>query len=117
MGEPSKIVSIEINVDPKTGNIKLTQKKYTERLLQKYGLVDVNGVTVLMDPNIKFDLPNGKGDHSNSYASLVGSLMFIAVVMQPDIAYAINRLAMYTTNPDLHHLTATKHVLRYLSGT
>ena len=81
LGEPSKIVRIEINIDPKTGNIKLTQKKYIERLLQKYSLVDANGVAVPMDPNIKFDLPNGEGDRSNSYASLVGSLMFIAVAM------------------------------------
>ena len=69
LGEPSKIVRIKINIDLKTGNIKLTQKKYIERLLQKYGLVDMNGVAVPMDPNIKFDLPNGEGDCSNSHAS------------------------------------------------
>ena len=79
LGEPSKIVRVEINIDLKTGNIKLTQKKYIERLLQKYSLVDANGVAVPMDPNIKFDLPNGEGDCSNSYTSLVGSLMFRAV--------------------------------------
>ena len=43
--------------------------------------------------------------------------MFIAVVMRPDIVYAVNQLAMYTTNPDLHHWTAAKRVLQYLSGT
>jgi hypothetical protein len=69
LGKPSKIVRIEINIDPKTGNIKLTQKKYIERLLQKYSLVNANGVAVPMDPNIKFELPNGKGDCSNTVAT------------------------------------------------
>ncbi|KAF8731509.1 hypothetical protein AX14_004758 [Amanita brunnescens Koide BX004] len=117
LGEPSEIVSIEINIDPKTRDIKLTQMKYIEELLRKYGLVDANGVAIPMDPNIKFESPDGTGDHSNSYASLISSLMFIAVATRPDIAYAVNRLAMYTANPDLHHWTATKHILRYLSGT
>ena len=38
LGEPSKIVGIEITIDPKTGDIKLTQTKYIEELLRKYGL-------------------------------------------------------------------------------
>lgn len=70
-----------------------------------------------MDPNIKFESPDGTGDCSNSYTSLISSLMFIAVATRPDIAYAVNRLVMYTANPDLHHWTATKRILRYLSGT
>ncbi len=84
LGEPSKIVRIEITIDPKTGDIKLTQMKYIEELLRKYGLVDMNGVAVPMDLNIKFETLDGTGDRSNSYASLVGSLMFIAVATRPD---------------------------------
>jgi hypothetical protein len=43
--------------------------------------------------------------------------MFIAAATRPYIAFAVNRLAMYTANPDLHHWTAAKRILRYLSGT
>ena len=82
LGELRKIVRIEITIDEKTGTVKLTQTKYIEMLLQKYTLEDANGVAVPMDPNIKLFKPNESSnpkDRSNTYASLVGSLMFIAV--------------------------------------
>ena len=44
LGKPSKIVRIEITIDEKTGTVKLTQTKYIEVLLQKYGLEEANGV-------------------------------------------------------------------------
>jgi len=57
------------------------------------------------------------GDRSNSYAQLLGSLQFLANVTRPDIAYIVNRLASYSTNPSLQHTTAIKRILQYLSGT
>ena len=68
LGEPSKIVGIEITIDPKTGDIKLTQTKYIEELLRKYGLVDANGVAVPMDPNIKFEYPRMTSTHGSRFA-------------------------------------------------
>ena len=43
--------------------------------------------------------------------------MYATVATRPDIAYAINRLASFTANPDLRHWMAAKQVLRYLQGT
>jgi hypothetical protein len=37
--------------------------------------------------------------------------------MHPDICYTVNQLVAYTTNLSLHHTTALKCVLCYLSGT
>ena len=120
LGEPGKIVGIEITINKETGEVKLTQTKYIEALLTKYGLENANGVAVPMDPNIKFEKPETSSDpqdRSNTYASLIGSLMFIAVATRPDIVFAVFRLASYTANPDLHHWSAAKRILRYLSST
>ena len=54
--------------------------------------------------------------NQNRYASLIKSLMYAAVATQPDIAFAVNRLALFTSNPDLRHWTAAKRILRYLQG-
>jgi hypothetical protein len=75
-----------------------------------------------MDPNVKFcavldNESNEPGNCSSSYASLIGSLMYLAVATQPDITYAIYRLALFTANPGMQHWTAAKRVLRYLAGT
>jgi len=62
--------------------------------------------------------PEGNdGNHSNSFARLLGELQYIANATRPDISYMVNRLASYTANPSLQHTTAIKRILRYLAGT
>jgi hypothetical protein len=51
------------------------------------------------------------------YASAVGSLMYAQVCTRPDIAFAVNALGRYLSNPGLGHWKAVKKVLRYLQGT
>ena len=117
MGEPSKIVGIEITQSP--GQIKISQKQSIQRILEKQGLADANPVHMPLDPNIKI-VPNpdgSEGNKSNSYAQLLGELQFIANSTRPDIAFAINRLASYTVNPSMQHVIALKRILRYLAGT
>ena len=117
LGEPSKIVGIEITMSPES--IAISQHKYIEYVLDKEKLERCNSVGTLLDPNVPLE-PNPKGsqgDRSNSYARLLGELQYIANGTRPDIAYAVNRLASYTANPSLQHHMALKRVLRYLSGT
>jgi hypothetical protein len=81
-------------------------------------MVNVNPVGIPMDPNIKI-FPNpdiNRFNRSNSYAKLLGSLQYLANSTRPDISYAINKLALYTTNPSLQHHSAIKQILRYLAG-
>ena len=117
MGEPSKIVGIEINQSQDA--IKISQKKSIQTILERQGLADANTVQMPLDPTVKI-LPNpegNEGNRSNSYAQLLGELQFIANSTRPDIAFAVNRLASYTANPSMQHQTALKRILRYLAGT
>ncbi len=117
LGEPSKIVGIEISRTK--DSITISQKRYIELILQREGLTQANAVAMPLDPNVALEPnPDGNiGDRSNSYARLLGELQFLANATRPDIAYAVNRLASYTANPSMQHTTALKRVLRYLSGT
>lgn len=117
MGKPSKIVGIEINQH--ADYIAISQTKYIKSILHKEGMENVNPVSTPLDPNVKLE-PNpeaAESNRSNTYASLIGSLQYLATATRPDIAYAVNRLASYTANPTLTHYSAAKRVLRYLKGT
>jgi len=77
-----------------------------------------------MDLNIKLDDPDEITEEqgntqmvTHGYANLIGLLMYLAIATRPDIAYAINKLAQYTSAPKLKHWTAVKRVFRYLKGT
>jgi hypothetical protein len=117
MGEPTKIVGIEITQSP--GQISISQSKSVRSILERQGLADCNPVQMPLDPNVKIkENPDGKeGNRSNAFAQLLGELQFIANATRPDIAFAVNRLASYTANPSMEHQTALKRILRYLSGT
>ena len=86
--------------------------------LKREGMDNANPVSMLMDLNIKIQPnPDGnEGSRSNYYAKLLGELQFLTNSTRPDIAYAINKLAAYTTNPSLQHVGALKQLLRYLKG-
>ena len=51
------------------------------------------------------------------YQAIVGSLMYVALAMRPDISFAVSALSRYNSCPRTTHLTAAKRVLRYLKTT
>ena len=116
LGEPHKIVSIEVTHTD--NSISISQQKYIENLLCKEEMLHANLITMPMDLNIKLapNPDNNELNHSNSYAKLLGCLQFISNSTRPDISFAVNKLAAYTANPGLQHHGAIKRILRYLAG-
>ena len=51
------------------------------------------------------------------YREIIGSLMYAAVMTQPDIAFTISNLSQYLNSPHTTHLHAVTRVFRYLFGT
>jgi hypothetical protein len=117
LGEPTKIIGIKITQND--DSITISQKVYIESILEHEGLSRMNSVGTPLDPNIKLEPnPDGNnGNRSNSFARLLRELQFLANSMRPNIAFAMNRLASYTANPSLQHVTALKQILQYLAGT
>jgi len=117
LGEPSKIVGIEIAINDHS--VTISQKRYIENILTKEGLEGANPVSMPLDPNIAL-VPNpdgGEGDQSNLFVRLLGELQFLANMTRPDIAFTVNRLASYAANPSIQHTSTLKCMLRYLAGT
>ena len=71
-----------------------------------------------MDSNIWLTrTPEDESHHIPKYGAAIGSLIFAAIGTHPDIAFAVQSLSQFTTNPSPEHWTAIKHVFRYLNGT
>ena len=51
------------------------------------------------------------------YAQIIRSLGILINYTRPDIAYAVNRLSRYTSNPVESHWTVLEKVMRYLKET
>ena len=123
LGQLSIIIGVKVHQEDHL--IKISQTHYIDTILKKYGLQDVNLVSTPMDPNIKLDALEGKASKdsedqlfiNHGYANLIGSLMYLAITTQPNIAYLVNKLTQYTLAPKAKHWTAIKRVFRYLKKT
>ncbi|XP_048604757.1 secreted RxLR effector protein 161-like [Brassica napus] len=51
------------------------------------------------------------------YMSAIGGLLYLAKCTRPDIAFATNLLARYSSAPTRRHWDGINHVFRYLQGT
>ena len=60
---------------------------YITSILQKYGMENANAVSTPLDPNLTL-VPNKEDREpncSNDYASLIGSLQYLAIATCPDM--------------------------------
>ncbi|XP_024195543.1 uncharacterized mitochondrial protein AtMg00810-like [Rosa chinensis] len=97
--------------------IFLSQTKYAENLIKKFGLESKKVVTNPMSTTTKLseDL-NGKSIDSTLYRSMIGSLLYLTA-SRPDISYSVGVCARFQANPKESHLEAVKRIIRYISGT
>ncbi|XP_062703511.1 uncharacterized protein LOC134285970 [Aedes albopictus] len=51
------------------------------------------------------------------YKETVGCLSFVAQTTRPDIAFAVNAVSQFSSNPGKLHWEAVKRIFRYIKGT
>ena len=91
--------------------IFLGQGKYAVEILKRFRMMDykASNLKLLSDAL-------SKSIDATMYRQMIGSLMYLTNT-GPDICFAMNTLSQYLTDPRSVHLTAAKHILRYLKGT
>ena len=99
------------------GGYFLDQRHYILTKLAEFGLEDANTVTTPIDgpvlnPNATFDPKD-----ETTERSMIGALLHLSLQTRPDIAFAVNYLARFSTTPTQEVLAKTRRIFRYLSGT
>ncbi|KAJ0502796.1 putative RNA-directed DNA polymerase [Helianthus annuus] len=95
----------------------VSQEKYAQSLLNKYGMRDCKLEDVPMSPyeKCRFDDGEDKVDETK-YRSLVGGLIYLTHT-RPDLAYAVGVLSRFMQSPSKVHAGAARKVLRYVAST
>lgn len=104
------ILGINIERDEPTGKMRLTQQKYITDLLQKFGIKNCKPILSSlesnqklirnMDSNIEKERINMK---HKPYRKIVGSLIYLANAIHPDLAFAAGALSRFCTDPEETH--------------
>jgi hypothetical protein len=111
LGQPSLLLGMKVTHDATNHTISLPQTHYIDKLLKKFNLENLNPVTMPLDPNVDLNQDDEPSDDdithdmqgSGIYATMIGSLMYATLGTHPDIMYATNRLAQFTSRPQPKH--------------
>lgn len=119
LGDASLFVGLQIERDRENKVMRIHQRAYARRIIERFGMECASAVSVPADPHVIL-YPvneNEKGNTTVPYREAVGSLMFLAIVSRPDISYAVNNASKYLNNHNDTHWQAVKRIFKYLVGT
>lgn len=107
---------MRINLDKNKSVITVDQQQYIEQLVSKFQMSDCKTQTTPIEP--KLNLQKTVGSLPNvPYQKLIGSLMYLAVLTRPDIAYSVSYLSQFNNCYNSEHYNYAKRILRYLQLT
>ncbi|GJZ96151.1 zinc finger, CCHC-type containing protein, partial [Tanacetum coccineum] len=107
-----------LDVGISTLQVDLTKEFLSSRFSMKdMGEADVILVSTSMDTSEKLMPNNGQTVSQLEYSRVIGCLMYAITYTKPDIAFDVDKLSRYTSNPGTQHWQAIQRVLKYLKKT
>ena len=95
-------------------SLRMHQTDYAKSILQQFGMEDcAPSPTPLPEGTVLSKESSTPPVDATLYRMLVGKLLFLTKT-RPDIAHAVGVVSRFMQNPQLAHLQATKHILRYI---
>ena len=115
-----------LQLEHKANGIIVHQSSYIERLLKRFNMdkaypLSTPMVVRSLDPQKDQFRPRESDEEilgpEVPYLNAIGALMYLAQCTRPDIAFAVNLLARFSSEPNRRHWNGIKHIFRYLRGT
>ena len=110
LGNAKHILGMEILRDRKACKLWLSQKRYIERMLERFSMKNSKLVSTPLAGHFKLSkrlcpsTEKEKGEISIiPYSSTVGSLMYAMVCTRPNTSYAVGVVSKFLENPGKAH--------------
>ncbi|GKD94552.1 putative ribonuclease H-like domain-containing protein [Tanacetum coccineum] len=114
MGELTFFLGLQVT--QKDDGIFISQDKYVDEILKKFGFSTVKTASTPMEtskPLMKDE--NAEDVDVHLYRSMIGSLMYLTS-SRPDIIFVVCACARFQVIPKVLHLHAVKRIFRYLKS-
>jgi hypothetical protein len=96
----------------------LTQTGLIDRILRMTNMLEASGKATPAAYGALGKDPDGAPRiDSWNYRAVIGMMLYLSSNSRPDISFAVNQCARYSTNPTLNHEIAVKRIARYLKQT
>jgi len=115
LGELHWLLGIEVKWDCTACTISFSQHAYIDKILKKFGLHDARPSSSPLDLHHTLTLSQSHAMshqydnmHVVPYHKAIGSLMYVALGMCPNIAFLVSFLSQFMQNPGRPHWEAVK---------
>ncbi|KAG6616458.1 Integrase catalytic core protein [Phytophthora cinnamomi] len=115
-GKCSFVLGIEV-VDNADGSVTLSQARYINDILERFGMQDCKPAASPVDISMKLVSSDAMTKLDAPFREAVGALMHLMTSTRPDIAFAVGYVSRFMENPQVEHWIAVKRIFRYLQGT
>ena len=107
-------VILGIKIKRTSGGLILSQSHYVDTILGKFDKDNSGIARTPIDVTLHFSKNKAESISQVEYSRVMGSLMYLMSCTRPDIAYAVNKLSRYTSNPGAKHWQGIMRILKYL---
>ncbi|KAE8658140.1 Retrovirus-related Pol polyprotein from transposon TNT 1-94 [Hibiscus syriacus] len=124
LGAAKKILGMEICRDNDSRKLRLSQRGYVEKMLERFAMSSAKPVSTPLANHFKLSseqCPKTDKEAEDMakvpYSNAVGCLMYAMVCTRPDLAHVVSQVCKYMSKPGKQHWEAAKWIFRYLKGT
>jgi hypothetical protein len=119
LGELKYFLGIQVHRDREQKIIHISQSGYNRTILERYDMQNSKPANTPLSSGTRLTKATTMDTLTDQkeYQSMVGSLMYAMLATRPDLAQCIQQVSQFSQTPTRIHKSATKHALRYISGT
>jgi len=103
LGKLTYILGIHVKRDRKAGRIELSQQRYIEEILERYGKANIRLINTPALTNEHLTKLTSPEIDVKSYQRALGAIMYPMLSTHPDIAYAVGALGRHAATPGEEH--------------
>ena len=115
LGEICYLLGIMVTWDHIARTISLSQKGYIKKITKWLNLEEAHPISTPLNPNVILSKSlSPDTDHEKSwmrsipYLTAIGSIMYMAMGMCSDVAFMVQHLSQFSSNPGQAHCTAAQ---------
>jgi hypothetical protein len=118
LGDVKWFLGVRVVRDRAAKKIWLAHDTYIEKVAKRFDLIDGKcPSTPLPFFELKKNTDQAPRHLIKLYQEKVGSVLYTAITLRPDVAFAASQLSHFLTNPSIEHMAAVDWTIRYLFGT
>ena len=112
LGEPDRLLGIRISRDRDMGTIHILQPSFISTIARWFNISPGRQINSPMDTTSDLHVSTLDDDLIDvPYTSLIGSINYCSVTTRPDISFAVNKYAQFTSKPNITHWEAAKRIV------